>query len=55
MDFSPDKIFSGFRELVWPLPEDILPGALRDELSGYDNLAVVEMAGRDSIAASIVL
>ena len=49
MDFSPD-----FRELIWPLPEDILPGALIEELSGYDNLAIVEMAGRDSIAAPLV-
>jgi len=53
MDFSPDTIFTGFRELAWPLPDDILPGHLIEELSVYDNLAIVEMAGRDSIAAAI--
>lgn len=54
MDFNLGEIFAGFRELVWPLPEDILPGVLRDELTQYSNLAVVEMAGRDSIAAPLV-
>ena len=53
MDYSPDTTFARFKELVWPFPEDILPGALLEELSGYDNLAIVEIAGRDSIAASI--
>ena len=53
MNFSPDKTFPGFRELVWPLPDNTLPGRLVEELSLYDNLAIVEMAGRDSIAAAI--
>ena len=54
MDYSPDTMFARFKEMVWPLPEDILPGHLVEELSRYDNLAVVEIAGRDSIAAAIV-
>ncbi len=54
MGFNLSETFAGFRELVWPLPENILPGHLAEELSRHDNLAIVEIAGRDSIAAPLL-
>ncbi|MFH1035228.1 MAG: hypothetical protein V1806_12035 [Pseudomonadota bacterium] len=46
-------VFLDKPELVWPLPEWMLPGPELERLRGRAGLAVVELAGRDSVAAAL--
>ncbi len=46
-------VFRDKPELVWPLPEWMLPGQELARLRRQGGVAVVELAGRDSVAAAL--
>jgi hypothetical protein len=50
---DPREIFLNKPELVWPLPSWMLHGPELERLRGRGGLAVVELAGRDSVAAAL--
>ncbi len=54
MDEKLRILLSDKPEAVWPLPEWMLPAASIRELEVEPSLALIEIAGRDSIAASVI-
>jgi hypothetical protein len=48
-----ERLFLDKPELVYDWPEWMLPAALRGRLAGHPGLGVVEIAGRDSVAAAL--
>jgi hypothetical protein len=48
------EVFLNKPELVWPLPEWMLPQREMARLRGLGGVGVVELAGRDSVAAALL-